>query len=297
MPAVRRTALVCLLFLLSACAGQQQDSAPPFLPATPPSAPPLHVFPATRVLRVGQSASVLAAFYDGDERIDGVVLSATLDDASVASFDAGKVTGLRAGKTTLHLAAKEPVESTVDVAVVVRDDDPVALTIEPIAPARIGERVHAQATAHMADGSTWDATYDADWSVSPETDAAVATADIERGDVVSLTAKPVIVSATLGALQASTQLATRGGAPVGIEVRHAWSYGDKRRFAAYARYADGEVREVTAGCSWRVDDGAAWRGIARAPQGPWVDASELSWDRTATCVLAGTAGKAALFAP
>jgi hypothetical protein len=260
-----------------------------------PSAPTLRAIPAAHGLAVGERRTVRAVLEEGSERVATIALgdNAVVEHPEVATLDGDAIVAVAAGNTTLKI---DHNGQSISVPIVVTDAALSKLVLDPIAPCRMGERVPVRATAHYADGTTGDATLDAQWSTPTSALLLVPNTPETRGAVVAISPKTSVLRAELGQLQAATEIAPGFGEPSGIVVRLAWSYGGFRRFGAFAHWSDRQEVEVSAGCLWRVDK-EAFRGIERPTMGPWVPVSELSWDRNATCELGSGRATAALFAP
>ncbi len=285
---------ILLLAVLLGSACTPTLGVPP--PAAPASAPVLRAIPSEHGLQVGERRTVRAVLEEGSERIAELTIGAdaVIDNQSIATLEGNTLVAVAAGTTTLHLTHET---YTTDVPIVVTAADAVALSLNQVVAPRLGERITVRAVVHYADGTLGDATLDADWSTTTNNRLLVSNTPATRGAVVAILPKPSTLIARLGALEARTEIAPKFGEPSGIHVRLAWSYGDFRRFGAFAHWSDGETREVSAGCLWRVPGDGAFRGLERAQPGPWIPTSALSWNRTATCELATTSASGTLFAP
>lgn len=263
---------------------------------TMPRLPTLRAIPAAHGLAVGERRTVRALLEDGAETIGPVAIgeNATIEHPAVATLEAGALVGVAAGTTTLKL---DHNGQSITVPIVVTSAALSSLVLDPIAPLRMGERVPVRATAHYDDGTSGDVTLDTDWS-SPTNDLLwVPNTPETRGAVVAISAKPSTLRARFGDLLASAAIAPAFGEPSGIQVRLAWSYGNFRRFGAFAHWSDRQEVEVSAGCLWRIGGSPPFRGIEHTNIGPWIPVAELSWDHTATCELASGKASGALFAP
>ncbi len=284
--------------LVAACVTPVPEApAPP-----PPQGPVLHARPTSATLAVGERRAMSLTFRHGAEHVGSLPLgpAATIDDPTIAEIDGSAIVGLAPGATTLHLAHDAPpLSGSVDVPIVVTDASPVALAIEPAPRPHVGERIDLRAVLSYADGTSADVTLDAAWSTPTPGRLHVVDAGADaleaRGAAVALGPKPARLFAHLGELEASTEIRPLDLEPVVLEVRLAWAWGDRRRFGAYARFADGAERDVSAGCLWRVDAGAPFRGLDRPQHGPWVRTSELAWNRVATCELSTSRATGVLF--
>lgn len=289
-----RSVCAGLVMLLAACA--PASTVQPAVPAASPTAL-LRAIPAAHGLRVGERRTVRAVVEDGNELIAAIPIDATskIESPAIAALENGTLVGVAPGVTTMHVS--DGAGRTVDVPIVVTESEPLSLSIDvpPGAP-RLGERIPVRAVIRYADGTIADATLDTDWSTTTTGRLFVPNTTGNRGAVVAIMAKPSTLVARLGALEARTEIAPAFGEPSGIHVRLAWSYGNFRRFGAFAHWPDGATREVSAGCLWRVPGEGAFRGIERPQHGPWLPTSALSWDRLATCELGTTKGSGALFA-
>ncbi|MBI2390409.1 MAG: hypothetical protein HYV09_12540 [Deltaproteobacteria bacterium] len=299
MPRLRSVATAVSVLALtaigsSACA--PTVSAPAFVPSG--GSPMLRAIPAVHGLSIGERRAVQAVLEDGRERIVSVAIGANtkVADPAIASLEDGVLTGLARGTTTLRISY-EPGGYAVTVPIVVTDATPDALELNEITAPRIGERLEVRATVRYADGTVGDATLDADWSTPTANRLFVPNTPETRGAVVAVMPKQATLVARLGDLEARTEIVPAFGEPSGIHVRLAWSHGEFRRFGAFAHWSDGEVREVSAGCLWRVPGTLAFRGLERPQHGPWVAVSDLAWDRIATCELGTSKTSGALFGP
>lgn len=251
----------------------------------------LRSYPAAVDLAIDQKKSPLALFLDGEEPVAELALEghAKIADESIAQLEGSMIVAKAVGATTMHVESEQPFQGAIDVPIVVHAAGPLSLAIEPAGPVRIGESIAVKATATWAEGTS-DATYDAEWS----TDERLSLAATPTRAVVPLDDRPGILRAKLGALEATATVTASEKPPVAIEIRMAWTWMDRRRFGAFARYEDGEEREVSAGCAWTTDD-KPWRDPTSI--GPRVASSELSWSRVATCTVAGVKGSGSLFGP
>lgn len=280
--------------MLAACA--PSTTVQPAVVA-PSSTAMLRAVPAAHGLRVGERRTVRAVVEDGTELIGAIAIGAnvTIENPAVASLQSGTLVGLARGATTMHIA--DAGGQVVDVPIVVTDAQPESLSIDvPVGSPRVGERIPVRAVVRYSDGTIADATLDTDWSAATPGRLLVPNTIPTRGAVVAIMPKPSTLVARFGELQAQTEIKPAFGEPAGIHVRLAWSYGNHRRFGAFAHWTDGETREVSAGCLWRVPGEPPFRGLEHAQHGPWVPSNALSWDRVATCELGTTSGSAALFA-
>lgn len=284
--------LPCLALLLVGCA----ETAPaPSSAVKVANGVALKSFPPALHLVVGGARTPFVAAYDRDERVESVALEghAKIAEEGVARLDGGRVVAVAAGEGTLHV---ENELGAVDVPIVVHAAEPTALAIDPVGAARIGEAVAVKATLTWAEGTS-DATFDVVFSTDEPAHLHVPDAVDARGWVAPLDDKPTTLRARLGNLEATTPVRAVGKPPVGIEIRLAWSFMNLRRFGAFARYEDGEEREISGACAWETD-GKRWRAaISAAPLGPSLLADQVSWDRIATCTVAGVRGSGSLFSP
>jgi len=248
----------------------------------------LRALPGQVDVAVGAKATPRAMFVESEELVATLALEghAKIADETVASLVGGVVVGNAPGATTMHIENEQPLEGAVDVPIVVHAAPPTELVIEALPMMRIGESVPLKATAHWAEGTS-DATYDVEWSSD-----GLALVDTAARSVAALSENPSKLSAKLGTLAVSTSVTPSGKPPVAIEIHVAWSWLDQRRFGAFARYEDGEVREVSAACAWTTE-GKPWSSPVSI--GPRVQAAALSWDKIATCTVAGVKGSGSLF--
>lgn len=284
--------LPCLALLLVGCA----ETAPAPVSATKvANGVELKSFPPAVHLVVGGAREPFVGVYDRTERVEVVALAghAKIAEEGVARLDGDRVVAIAAGEATLHV---ESELGAVDVPIVVHAAEPTALALDPVAAARIGEPAPVKATFTWAEGTS-DATWDVSFSTDDPTHLHVPDAIDAHGWVAPLDDKPTTLRARFGDLEATTPVRAVGKAPVGIEIRLAWSFMNVRRFGAFARYDDGEEREISAACAWETD-GKRWRAVVSGtPLGPTLRADQVSWDRTATCTVAGVRGSGSLFSP
>jgi len=257
----------------------------------------MRAIPSAHGLQVGERRNVRAVLEDGAERIASIAIgvNATVDDPAIAVLQGGTLVGVSPGTTALRIT--HDTSYAVEVPIVVTNAVPVALSINKVIAPRLGERIAVRAVVRYDDGTVADATLDADWSTTTSGRLFVSNTPDTRGAVVAIMPKPATLIARLGELEARTEIVPAFGEPSGIHVRLAWAYGDFRRFGAFAHWSDGETREVSAGCLWRLPGDGPFRGLERARPGPWIPVSAVSWDRVATCELAATKASGALFAP
>lgn len=300
MPRLRSLAAAtstAALAAIGAAACAPTTGATPLLPAAE-QGPVLRAVPAVHGLAVGERRTVRAVLEDGRERIASIPLgaNASVADPAIAALEDGTLTGLARGTTTLRIGY-EPGGYAVTVPVVVTDAAAETLALNDVTGARLGERIEVRATIRYADGTVGDATLDAEWSTPTANRLFVPNTPDMRGAVVAIAPKQATLVARLGALEARTEIVPTSGEPSGIHIRLAWSHGEFRRFGAFAHWSDGEVREVSAGCLWRLPGSGAFRGLERPQHGPWVPVSELAWDRVATCELGNSQASGVLFGP
>ncbi len=257
-----------------------------------PLAPEIH-------LEVTEARAPVIAAFNGDE-IAGtfsIAEHATIAEKGVARVEGDKVVAIAPGEAKLHFESELGV---VEVPIVVHAAAPTGLVVDGVPPARLGEPVAVKATLSWAEGPS-DATYDVTWSTDSPNQLHVPDAITARGWVVSIdklgNKTTAVLRATYGSLVAETRVAPSNQPITGIEIRMAWSWINRRRFGAFAHYEDGQEREISAGCLWSVE-GKSWRAAkGDAPLGPSLRADEVSWQRIATCTIAGVRGSGSLFSP
>ncbi|MGZ3421215.1 MAG: hypothetical protein ACXWUG_17395 [Polyangiales bacterium] len=249
----------------------------------------LRALPGNLDLAIGQQKAPFALFLDGEEPVAALALEghAKIADETIAQLEGGVVVAKAVGTTTMHVESEQPFQGTVDVPIVIHAAPPLSLAIEPGGPVRVGESIAIKATATWAEGPS-DATYDVEWS----TDDRLAISASPTRSVVPLDERAGTLRAKLGSLEASATVTPSGKPPVAIEIRVAWSWMGVRRFGAFARYEDGEEREVSAACAWTTED-KPWRDPTSI--GPRMSAEDLAWNKIATCTVAGVKGSGSLF--
>jgi hypothetical protein len=280
-----------LPFVLALVSCTEQPAAAPTGAQKIANGVTLRVSPANLDLALGQKRAPAGLFLDGEESIAPLSLEghAKIADETIAQLEGGVVIAKAVGATTMHVESEQPFQGAVDVPIVVHEAGPLSLAIEPSGPVRVGEAIAIKATATWAEGTS-DATYDVEWS----TDDRLAISASATRSVVPLDERAGTLRAKLGALQAEATVTPSGKPPVAIEIRMAWTWMGMRRFGAFARYEDGEEREVSAACTWTTEN-KPWRDPTSI--GPRIAAEDLAWDKVATCVVAGVKGSGSLFGP
>jgi hypothetical protein len=163
----------------------------------------------------------------------------------------GVVTGAALGTSTIT-AALGAVTTLTDVTVTPAILTSIALT--PLdASVAAGQTVAYAALGTFSDGSTQDLTTQVTWGSTLSAHAQISNAVGTQGVATTLVAGPTTISATLGAVSASTTLTVTSATLTSIAVTPAGAALPKGRTQAYlavGTYSDASTQDLTSQVTW-----------------------------------------------
>jgi uncharacterized protein YjdB len=213
----------------------------------------LGLSPALLTLASGGTGQLTATLFYVDGNNSDVTATATWasSDPLIAVVSAGRVTGLRPGKTIITVTTNGyTTQSTVVVNGMVTL---VGLGIDPpIATLPINGGAQFRATAQFSDGTTSDVTGAAAWSSSDPTVVSVFA-----GRVLALRAGTVGLLATFGGAGAKAVVVVTPASVVQVTVQPPFQsagVGTQAVFTADALLSDGTHADVTSVATWSTDN-------------------------------------------
>ncbi|WP_455219245.1 Ig-like domain-containing protein [Kaarinaea lacus] len=144
------------------------------------------------------------------------------------------------------------------------------IQLTPINPAiAVGTEIRLYATAIYSDQSKEDITEQVDWASSSSTIAPVSDTSGDKGVASGLATGVALISASLGTVQSSIQLAVSQEQLVAIKLSKqniALPNGSQIDVQAFAYFSNNTVQDITAVATWSVEDGSvatvATEGVA-----------------------------------
>ncbi len=213
----------------------------------------LGLSPALITLASGGTAQLSATLFYIDGNNADVTLTATWasSDPLVAVVSAGRVTGLRPGKTIITVTTNGfTTQSTVIVNGMVTL---VGLAIDPpIATLPINGGTLFRATAQFSDGTTADVTPAATWSSS-----SPSVAGVSAGFVAARTPGTTTLVATYNGVAAKAVVVVTAASVVQVTIQPPFQsagVGTKVSFTADALLSDGTHADVTSVATWSTDN-------------------------------------------
>jgi 6-phosphogluconolactonase (cycloisomerase 2 family) len=237
-------------------------SASTVLTVTPATLASIGVTPANPSIANGLTSQFIATGVYTDNSTQDLTASAawTSSDATVASISNasashGLATGVSPGSVRITAASGTVVGST---SLAVTPAVLVSIALIPANPSIAnGTQQPFAATGTYTDASTHDVTAAVTWSSSDTTIARISNASGSNGLATSLSQGAVTITATLGAIVATTGLTVTPAALVSLAVIPANSSianGTGQQFAATGTYTDNSTQPLTTSASWSSSD-------------------------------------------
>lgn len=183
---------------------------------------------------------------------DAMVLS-----VSNSSATAGVASGVRAGSATISASwsgVSGSTTATVTQAVL------TSLAIAPTsATISRGTTQQFTATGTYSDGTTRDLTTMVAWASSSSTVAAISNAEGSEGLATGLAAGETSISASQGAISASTEVTVTISTLSSIAitpVSPSLAIGTSQAFVAIGTYSDNTTQDLTKSVTWKSSDAA-----------------------------------------
>ncbi len=251
--ALRWARLPFALFFLVAAAANCGDSSTATEAPTPTA---LALTPSPLSLAAGSTATLTATLTLNDNTTQDVTTTATWSSSAPqsATVVAGKVTGLKAGLTTISAVVGQ---LTTTVAVTVSAPTLVSLNLTPAAPTLAkGLTKQLVATGTFTDKTTQDVSAQVAWSSATPAVAAVSSA----GLVTGVTAGSSVVSAKLGAITGSTPVTVTNAEVISIALTPPTPTvpkGVTTQLKATATMSDNTTQDLTTQAVWASSTTAA----------------------------------------
>lgn len=211
----------------------------------------LVVAPNRVEVRAGDEAmlSAFATFADG--RSEDVSARATwsVDDASIASIENGRVVAHREGDATVE-GALDGLVARASVVVLRATLEALTLT-STRTTFEVGQTIELTALAMYSDDSTSDVTASAGWAVRPAT-----AARLEAGRLVALEVGSIEIEARFEGRTATLELEIVPAAVVAIELMGnaaPGAVGELRALRAEGTFRDGTGGDITQIATWSTD--------------------------------------------
>lgn len=218
----------------------------------------LALTPGSLKVPVAQTARLAAtATLSDGSALDATASAAwTSDDPSVATVQAGRVTGVRANASTTvraELGGKSASAAvTVDAAALVSIDVfPPQVTL----PAGLTQQLRANAL--YADGTTFDVTTQATWKSDAPAVADVAAAGTGAGMVKAVAKGRTTVRAAIGSVSGGAAVIVTDATLVRLAIQPAaltLPAGTGQRLRAIGTFSDLSQRDVSAEAGWGSSD-------------------------------------------
>jgi uncharacterized protein YjdB len=189
-----------------------------------------------------------------------------IDDATIAEITPknGRVTGVRAGKTTVR--ASHPTFGTAQVPLTVTTSAVARVSVQPGPLAlMIGQTQALTATASYGDGSSADVTLAAIWATADQRVAKVENSLPPIGQATGQATGSTMISADFAGVRAEIAAVVAGTAPPTLSVSPisaSQTVGATARFNAIFRQAAAPNSDVSAVATWTSSDPAVamWLG-------------------------------------
>jgi hypothetical protein len=205
--------------------------------------------PVPAQLLVGTNTSLYAVATYTDGSTSGIVLGVTWtsDNTSVATVDAGTVTGIADGTANIEASFSGITSAPVQLTVVTLS----SIAVTPSSPNNlpIGSNQQFTATGTYSDGSNADLTSQVTWVSDTPATATVSSGGLANG-IAGGTAN---ISASLGGVtspnivltvEALTSIEITPGNPANLNV------GSDQDFTATGTFADGSTVDITSHVTW-----------------------------------------------
>ena len=227
----------------------------------PPASTGLIVSPSNATLTVG-AVLALDAFAQRSEGASVLVTAEAtwrIDDARVATVQAGILTAVAPGETTLR-ASYGGTEASVPVRVTAA----VTMVQIQVAPAPIqlalGTRRTLAATAIYSDSSQKDVSGQAQWSTGDNAVALVQAGPVSGSDIVAAGIGVTVVTASLSGVSGRAAVEVTAATLTSISVtpsNPSTAKGMALPFTATGIFSDGSHQDLTAQVSWSASSAAA----------------------------------------
>ncbi len=189
-------------------------------------------------------------------------------DASIASVSAGKVTGIKAGRTAITASLPPLMPATASVAVT---DATVTMVVIFPPSANVttnGRPTQFRAIATFSTGAIADVTLASTWRIQDEKIATVSNLPATRGQVTGTSPGRTMVIANYVGSEGSGSVAV--DMPITLTAvtitpaNPTVNVGDNAQFKATGTFSDGTMRDVTLFLDWRSSSMAASVSFGRA---------------------------------
>jgi uncharacterized protein YjdB len=226
-----------------------------------PSAPTgvsIGLNPPSLSLAAGTSAAVKATLTLSNMMTQDVTSVATWSssDATIATVSrSGTVAGVTAGTVTVTAAMTaqgKTLSKTLQVTVTAAQLLSIALT-PPNPTLAAGTTKQLTATGTFSDSTTQDLTAQATWSSSATSQATVGNGPTNQGLVTAVAVGTSTVTATLGAVTGTTQVAVTAAQLTSIAVTPpspTVPKGITKQLAATGTFSDGTTQDLTSQVMW-----------------------------------------------
>ncbi|HEV2195663.1 MAG TPA: beta-propeller fold lactonase family protein [Candidatus Acidoferrum sp.] len=227
------------------------------LTVTPPTLVSLSVTPLNPSIPLGatQQFSAIGAFTNGSTQDLTASVAWNSSYAAVATINSqGLANTAKQGMATIAASSGSVSASTILTVV---PPAMVSIAISPLQPSIVvANTLQFTATGNFTDGSKQDLTTIATWSSSNAAVASVSNAGGSQGLANALVVGTTTISATAGALSASTQLTVT---PVLVSIRVLPANGSiplttALQFRAIGTFDDGSQKDLTTSVSWNSAD-------------------------------------------
>lgn len=199
-----------------------------------------------------QQLSATGVFSDASTQDLSATVTWTSSETGVATIDsAGLATGVSEGSSTITAtsgAVSGSTSLTVTAAVL------ASLDITPANPT-IADGTNQQftATGTFTDATTQDLSTEVTWSSSNTGIATISNADNSEGLATAVLAGTAVITATSGAISATTNLNVTDASLVSIAVTPvdpSTALGINRQFTATGTFSDATTQDVTTSVTW-----------------------------------------------
>jgi uncharacterized protein YjdB len=212
----------------------------------------IEITPPTPSISVGTSVQLISTGIYQDQTSQELtpVAAWTVDDAEIATVEAGRVTGKKEGSATIT-ASHEGVSAAVVVKVT--SAPLVGIQVTPVDPSVAeGFSIRFIAKGLFDDGHSQDLPDQVQWSSS---DAAVVSIDAE-GLARAVSVGTAIISASFQGLTGSSSMEVTGKILRSIEVAGVSPIprGTTSQYTARGTYSNGTVDDISADVAWFTGD-------------------------------------------
>ncbi|MDM4770227.1 Ig-like domain-containing protein [Solimonas sp. SE-A11] len=234
------------------------------LTVTPARLSRIEVTPASADIPVGRTQQFAATGVYSDATTQPLTESVVWTSSDAAVLEIGNAAGSKGlaaaralGSVTIK-AAVDGVEGSTPATVT-----PAVLNSIQISPANprlaVGFDLPLQATGLFSDGTRRDVTADVTWNTADPSIATIGNTAALKGVARGVAAGTTGVSATQGAVSASTLLTITSATLAAIEVapvNKSLPLGLKQQYEAVGRFSDGSTQNLTTQVTWSSSDAA-----------------------------------------